>query len=508
MENILAGISLAITPEALIAIIVGLIAGQILGAIPGLTASMAVALLVPYTFYLEPWIGIPMLLGMFKGSLFGSSVTAILVKTPGAPAAAATVLDGYPLARQGKGLKAMKMALYSSVFGDAFSDIVLIVAAGGLAAVALSFGPPEYTLLTGFSLITISALAGSSLWRGMFAVLLGMGIGMIGLDPIAATPRLTFGYAELEEGIGLIPMLIGILAVSEALRQMEQPVHLLANRAVSFSKERADNRVSWPEFKTSLPTIVKSSSMGTLIGAMPGLGATIAAFLAYGEAKRSSKKPEEFGKGSLEGVAAAESANNAVSGANMIPLLAFGIPGDIAAALIMGAFLIQGITLGPVVFKDNPVEIYAIFSALLVANLFNLFLGQGLIRMARRVVGVPKRLLFPTVLVIASAGAYALRGSIFDIQLVFLFGVLGYGMAKLRIPNVPMLIGFILLPIFEENLRITLLLSSSHDSNIGFVFLRPAFISLLVIMGLAVWMLAKRRRAFQIAPINENNNGA
>jgi putative tricarboxylic transport membrane protein len=501
MDTILQGISLATTPAALLAIIVGLIAGQILGAVPGLTASMAVALLVPYTFYLDPWIGIPMLLGMFKGSLFGSSVTAILVNTPGAPAAAATVLDGYPLAKKGKGVKAMKMALYASVFGDSFSDICLIVAAGALATVALKFGPPEYTLLTGFSMVTISALAGPSLWRGLFAVALGMTIGMIGLDPIAATPRMTFGYAELEEGIGLIPMLIGILAVSEALRQMEQPVHILANRAISFSTDRADNRVSMAEFKEILPTLIKSSGMGTMIGAMPGLGATIAAFLAYGEAKRSSKKPEEFGKGSLEGVAAAEAANNAVSGSNMIPLLAFGIPGDVSAALIMGAFLIQGITLGPVVFQDNPVEIYAIYAAMLVANIFNLFLGQGLILMARRVVGVPKRLLFPTVLVIASAGAYALRGSIFDIQLVFLFGVIGYVMTKLRIPTVPMLIGFILMPILEENLRITLLLSSSHDLNIAFVFQRPAFLALLAIMGAAVYLILKRRRALStVAP--------
>jgi putative tricarboxylic transport membrane protein len=504
MENIIQGISLAITPGALVAIFIGLIAGQILGAIPGLTASMAVALLVPYTYYLEPWIGIPMLLGMFKGSLFGSSVTAILVKTPGAPAAAATVIDGYPLARMGKGVKAMKMALYASVFGDSFSDICLIVAAGALASVALSFGPAEYTLLTIFSLVTISALAGPSLWRGLMAVFFGMILGMIGLDPIAATPRLTFGYAELEEGIGLIPMLIGILAVSEALRQMEQPIRLLASSSVSFSKKREDNRVSWAEFKACLPTIVKSSSLGTLIGAMPGLGATVAAFLAYGEAKRSSKKPEEFGKGSLEGVAAAESANNAVSGSNMIPLLAFGIPGDIAAALIMGAFLIQGITLGPVVFKDNPVEIYAIYTALLVANFFNLFLGQGLILMARRVVSVPKRLLFPVVLVIASAGAYALRGSVFDIQLVFIFGFLGYGLTRLNIPTVPMLIGFILMPILEENFRITLLLSSSHDWKLAFVFQRPAFLSLLAIMGFAVYMLIKRRRAFQIKQSSSN----
>ena len=476
IENILAGLALATTPEALIAIFVGLIAGQILGAIPGLTASMAVALLVPYTFYLDPWVGIPMLLGMFKGSLFGSSITAILIKTPGAPAAAATVLDGYPLAQKGKGVKAMKMALYSSVFGDTFSDIMLIVAAGFLAAVALNFGPPEYTLLTAFSLICVSSLTGKSAWKGLFSVFLGMIIGMIGLDPITATPRLTFDYLELEEGIGLIPMLIGTLAVSEALLQMEQPIKSLASSTLKFS------------------TIIKSSALGTMIGAMPGLGATVAAFLAYGEAKRTSKTPEEFGKGSLEGIASAEAANNAVSGANMIPLLAFGIPGDIAAALIMGAFLIQGITLGPVVFKENPVEIYAIYSALIVANIFNLFLGQYLIKMCKHVVTVPKRLLFPIVLVVASAGAYALRGSLFDIQLVFIFGILGYFMLKNDIPTVPMLIGFILTPIFEENLRITLLLSSSHDLNIAFILVRPAFLVLLLIMIASAIIFFKRQK--------------
>ena len=494
MENIIAGIQLATTPEALIAIFIGLIAGQILGAIPGLTASMAVALLVPYTFYLDPWIGIPMLLGIFKGSLFGSYITAILIKTPGTPAAAATVLDGYPLAQKGKGMKAMKMALYSSVFGDTFSDVMLIFAAGFLASIALNFGPPEYALLTGFSLICISSLTGNSIWKGLLSVFLGMIIGMIGLDPITATPRLTFDYLELEEGIGLIPMLIGTLAVSEAIRQMEQPVKKLASSTLIFSKKKIDNIVTWSEFKSTLPTILKSSGLGTLIGAMPGLGSTIAAFLAYGEAKRSSKYPDEFGKGSLEGVAASESANNAVSGSNMIPLLAFGIPGDIAAALIMGAFLIQGITLGPVVFQDNPIEIYAIFAALIVANLFNLVLGHGLIRMCKYVVTVPKRLLFPAVLVVASAGAYALRGSIFDIQLVFIFGILGYLMIKCDIPTVPMLIGFILIPILEENLRITILLGSSHDLNIGFIFTRPAFLILVVIMATASFVVVNRRK--------------
>lgn len=492
MDSILAGIQLALTWQSIGAVLVGLITGQILGAIPGLTATMAVALLIPYTYYLDPWVGIPMLIGMFKGSLFGSSLTAILVKTPGTPAAAATVLDGYPLAQQGKGEKACKMALYASVFGDSFSDIVLIFGASFLAAIALKFGPAEYTLLVAFSLLTMGFISGAKMWKGLVAMFLGMLLGIVGLDPVTASPRMTMGFLEMEEGIGLIPMLIGFLAVAEVLRQMEFPRKQLAASTVSFSTDPADRTVSRKEFMQSLPVMIKSSVLGTAVGALPGISATVAAFLAYNEAKRTSKTPERFGKGALEGVAAPESANNAVSGANLIPLMAFGIPGDIAAALILSALLIQGITPGPVIFRDNPEPIYAIFTALLLANLFNLILGHGLIKVVRRVVGVPKRILFPVVLVIAAAGAYAMRGSVFDIQLVFLFGLLGWGLTKLAFPTVPLLIGFILMPILESNLRISMLIAGSVPNPFGYFFGRPAFVTLLAVMILLLVLVLRR----------------
>ena len=492
MDSILAGIQLALTWQSIGAVLVGLVAGQLLGAIPGLTATMAVALLIPYTYYLDPWVGIPMLIGMFKGSLFGSSITAIFVKTPGTPAAAATVLDGYPLAQQGKGEKACKMALYASVFGDSFSDIVLIFGASFLAGIALNFGPAEYTLLVAFSLVTMGFVSGAKMWKGLFAMLLGMLLGIVGLDPVTASPRMTMGFLEMEEGIGLIPMLIGFLAVAEVLRQMEYPRKQLASSTVTFSADPADRRVSRAEFLSCMPVMLKSSMLGTAVGALPGISATVAAFLAYNEAKRSSDKPERFGKGALEGVAAPEAANNAVSGANLIPLMAFGIPGDIAAALILSALLIQGITPGPVIFRDNPEPIYAIFTALLLANLFNLILGHGLIRIARRVVGVPKRILFPVVLVIAAAGAYAMRGSVFDIQLVFLFGLLGWGLTKLAFPTVPLLIGFILMPILESNLRISMLIAGSVSNPFGYFFARPAFVTLLLVMALLLVLVLRR----------------
>lgn len=491
---VIEGIGLALTWQSLLAIIIGVAAGQILGAIPGLTASMAVALLIPYSFYFDPWVGIPMLLGMFKGSLFGSSTTAILIRTPGTPAASATVLDGYPLAQQGKGLKAIKMALYASVFGDTFSDVCLIFFASLLAMVALKFGPAEYTILILLALCSLGMLSSRPAWKGLVATLAGVIIGMIGLDPMAATPRLTFGNPELEEGIGLIPMLIGFLAVSEVFRQMSGKEEDLSAKAIRYSDNPADNRVSMAEFISCLPTLVRSSAIGTAIGAMPGLGSTVAAFIAYGEARRASKHPEKFGKGALEGVAAPEAANNAVSGANLIPLLAFGIPGDIAAALILSALMVQGVTVGPLAFSQNPLPLYAIYAALILANFVNLFLGFGLAKVASIAFSVPRRLLLASVLVIAAAGSFALRGSVFDIQLVFLFGIFGYVMMRFGFPPVPLLIGFILMPLLEENLRTVLLLASTYDEHLFFVFKRPAFLSLLALMGTAIGLVLWRRR--------------
>ncbi|MBT6137076.1 MAG: tripartite tricarboxylate transporter permease [Rhodospirillaceae bacterium] len=504
MDLILEGLALSFTLESLLAITIGVAAGQILGAIPGLTASMAVALIIPYSFYFSPWVGIPMLLGMFKGSFFGASTTAILIRTPGTPAAAATVLDGHPLAQQGKGAKAMKMALYASVFGDTFSDICLIFFASLLAIVALSFGPAEYTVLIVLALGSLGMLSSRPAWKGVMAMLLGVVIGMIGLDPITASERLTFGNPELEEGIGLIPMLIGFLAVSEVFQQMNDKTEDLSSAAVRFSTNREDNRVSWLEFKSCVPVLFRSSILGTIIGAMPGLGATVAAFIAYGEARRTSKTPEEFGKGSLEGIAAPEAANNAVSGSNLIPLLAFGIPGDIAAALILGAFMIQGINVGPLAFSQNPVPLYAIYGALILANLVNLVLGFGLVRIARFAVKVPRRLLLVSVLVIASAGSYALRGSLFDIQLVFVFGLLGFVMIRFGFPTVPLLIGFILVPLLEENLRTVLLLASTYDESLLFVFTRPAFVTMTVLMVLGALFFARRRWRKRAVPTSES----
>ncbi|MCY3939775.1 MAG: tripartite tricarboxylate transporter permease [Gammaproteobacteria bacterium] len=493
MENVLEGISLALNFNALAGILLGIVLGQILGSIPGLTAAMAVALLVPFSFYFDPWVGIPMMLAMFKGSLFGSSIPAILLRTPGTPAAAATVIDGNPLARRGKGGKAMHTVLFASVFGDSFSDIVLIFGAGALAAVAIRFGPSEYAILVFFALLSLISLHRGSAWKGIAAISAGVLLACIGLDPITGAPRLTFGNAELFDGIGLIPMLIGFLAISEVFRQLEQPVRLLGERALAFSSRREDNRLSGKERLSLLPTLLRSSAIGTATGALPGLGSTVAAFIAYNEARRTAAKPEQFGKGSLHGIAAPEAANNAVGGANLIPLLAFGIPGDVAAALILGALLIQGITPGPVAFRDNPAPIYAIFVAMLLANLVNYLVGLGFIPLAKKMVSLPKRLLFPAVLVLASAGAYAMRGSLFDVQLMFVFGLVGWLMAKYRFPSVLLLIGFILTPILERSIRQTLILVEAADGWFAFVASRPVLMILLGVLAILTAIVVRQR---------------
>lgn len=493
MDAILEGISLSLSFSALLAIIFGVVLGQVLGSIPGLTAAMAVALLVPFSFYFDPWVGIPMMLAMFKGSLFGSSIPAILLRTPGTPAAAATVIDGNPLAQAGKGGKALHTVLYASVFGDTFSDICLIFGAGALATIAIRFGPSEYVVLILFALMSLVSLNRGRSWKGIVAILMGVLLACIGLDPITGTERLTFGNAELFDGIGLIPMLIGFLAISEVFTQLEQPLKQLGEKTLAFSKRREDNRLSGAERRALLPTLFRASALGTMIGSLPGLGSTVAAFVAYNEARRTAKHPEEFGHGSLHGIAAPEAANNAVGGANLIPLLAFGIPGDVAAALILGALLIQGITPGPVAFRDNPEPIYAIFAAMLLANLVNYLIGLGFIPLAKRMVSVPKRLLFPAVLMFASAGAYAMRGSLFDVQLMFAFGLMGWLMAKLRFPAVLLLIGFILTPILERSGRQTLILIGSSDGWLGFIASRPVLMILLGILGVLTVLIIRQR---------------
>ncbi len=459
-ENILAGLTLFWGLDNFIAITVGVLLGVTVGAIPGLTATMAVALALPMTFALPPVTGILLLVGVYKGGVFGGSVTAILLRAPGTPAAAATLLDGYPLAQQGKAGKAMKMALYSSCIADFLSNLALIFFAGMIAGLALAFGPPEFFWLICFSLTVVISIAGSSLLKGLISGALGLLISTIGLDLVQGSQRFTFDNFNLMGGVGYIPLLIGLFALPEV-------IDFYIRRAVPVAVRAADaSRVTMEEFRRSFVSILRGSFIGVIIGTIPGAGATAAAFLSYGEAKRSSSHPETFGKGEVEGVAAAESGNNGVAGATMIPLLSLGIPGDVVTAVILGAFMLHGLSPGPIMFQENIDMIYALFAGIMLSSAVLFIAGSLAIRYFARIVDIPRHILMPLVLMFCVFGTYAVQSQMFDVLVMVVFGVVGYLMLRINMSAAPFLMGFILGPLLEDNLRRSYLIS--QDASIFF----------------------------------------
>ncbi len=498
MSDILAGLGDALIWTNVIFIALGVLTGIIVGAIPGLNGPMAIALALPVTFYLSPLGGLAYLIGIMKGGTFGGSISAILLNTPGSPEAAATAFDGYPLAKQGKPLKAMKMALYASVFGDTFSDIVLFIVAAPIAVVALMMGPPEMSAVLIFSLTIIAGLSGKSLIRGVIAAGLGAVVGTIGLDPESALPRLTFGFVDLDDGVSLIPMTIGLLALSEILIQIEAQLVYGAGHATRinpFGKDvpREDKIVTWAEWRACFRTIIRSSLIGTGIGALPGVGAVVAGFLGYAAAKRASKTPEQFGTGKLEGVAAVEAANSAVSGANLIPLLAIGVPGSLTAAVLIGAFLVHGVQPGPLIMKDHARLIYGIFGAMALGNMFNFIIGQFGLRFFAYVVSFPNKVIYPVVILLCIAGAYATSNSMFEVAIALIFAVVGYFLRKLDFSFATFIIGFALTPQTELYIRQTVILYSDQPLNL--LLHHPIVVFFLTLTVYSIVRIARHQRA-------------
>jgi putative tricarboxylic transport membrane protein len=482
MEAILEGISLALTWDAVLMVAIGVFAGITVGAIPGLTSVMAIAVLVPFSFFMAPTLGIPFLLGIHKGALFGGSIPAILVNTPGTTPAAATCLDGYPLAQKGESKSAIEMSLYASTIGDTFSDIVLIVAAFPLAAVALKFGSTEFFSLMLMGLVIISSVTGDSLAKGLLSATIGMILGFVGLDIVSGAERFSFGMASLSEKIEIVPLMIGLFAFSEVFIQSEKKLADLA-RPHPMAALKGGASLQLIELKKSAVTILRSSCIGTFIGAIPGAGAAIATFTSYGLAKRFSKNPEEYGKGSYEGIAAAESANSSVAGADLIPTLTFGIPGDASAAILMGAFIAQGLRPGPELFQEHAATMYGIFFLLLLGNPIMLIQGKLLTPLFARLVTIRSSILLPVIMLFCFVGAYIFRNNMGDVGMALVFGVFGYFLRKIEIPMAPLVIAFILTPMAEEAMKQSLLLS---DGDFSIFVTRP--ISALFI-GISVLLL-------------------
>jgi putative tricarboxylic transport membrane protein len=455
-DSIMAGLSLVGNIDAFLALFIGVVIGTIAGAIPGLSATMAVALTLPFTFSLQPIIAILLLLGVYKGGIFGGSIPAILIKTPGTPASSATVLDGYPLAEKGEAGKALNMALWASCTADLISNLSLILFAGWLASFALNFGPPEFFTLILFSLTIIAGVSGNSLLRGALSAMLGLLLATVGLDLIYGTNRFTFGDPNMMGGLNFIAVLIGLFAIPEILAMVWNPHgHEKSVRQLSGDKLR------FADYKRCFRSIVRGSFIGVFLGSIPGIGAAPSAFLSYSEARRKSPNKDNFGKGELEGVAAAEAGNNGVAGATLIPLLALGVPGDVITAIILGAFMVHGLQPGPMMFILNVDIIYGLFIGLIVSSVFLFFVGSVAIRGFRYVADIPRGVLFPGILVLCVYGVFAVNNNIFDVGVMFVMGWVGFVMMRFDIPAAPFLIAFILGPLLEDNFRQAMLMSGS-----------------------------------------------
>jgi len=485
IENLIGGFENALTLWNLMFISIGIVIGIIFGVLPGLGSVTAIAILVPITFYMSPITAIGFLVGVNKGGTSGGAIPAILLNAPGTPEAAATAREGYPLTKAGKPVKAMKMSLYSSVFGDLFSDCVLILLAAPFAIIALEFGPPEFTSIILFSFTLIAALAGRSLLKGLIAAALGVYLSTIGLDPVDSTTRMTFGEVELYDGINLNALAIGALALSSVISQIFD-IRKSSNEdeEVDLFKAKSNTTLKAVEFWSNWRTLLRSSLIGTGVGMLPGLGVSLAAFLGYGAAKRASKTPEKFGTGHLEGIAATEAANSAVVGANLIPTITLGIPGNVAAALMISAFMIHGLVPGPLLMVEHGELVYSIFACMLTANLIHLVIGRIGIRVWSTFMRVPKSIILPVVVILCVAGVYIPTNSMFHVGMMFAFAGLGYVMRKSGFSIVCLVIGFLLGPMFELALRQTMLL---YKSDLSIMFTSPISLGFLILTLYFAW---------------------
>lgn len=458
------------------------------GALPGISPSIAMALLLPFTYGMEPIPAIVLLASVYVGAEYGGSIPAILIRTPGTNAAAATTLDGYEMARQGKAGEALGISLISGLVGGLFGLVVLVAATEPLARVALAFTPPAYFALAVLGLSVIAGLAGGSLAKGLIAAALGLMIATVGTDPVSGVPRFTFGSPELLAGIRPILVMVGLFAVAEMLVQIGEPAWAKA--------EARDARLKLPSlalFRRLLPAQAIGCGIGTFEGVTPGAGGTIAAFMAYNEAKRWSRDPDAFGKGAPEGVAAPEAANNVVTATALVPLLSLGIPGSNSAAILLGGFLVHGLTPGPMLFERAPEVVWGLYGGLLLANIAMLLLGLVILTPTLWLVNRPKPYLLAAILALIVSGVFAIEQSVFDVGLVLGFGVLGYALRWAGVPVLPLVLGVVLGFMLESNYRRSLVLSGGDHA----VFVEdPVALGLLaaalLLTGFSLWREFRR----------------
>ena len=483
LQYIVPATGLLFTLENILWINIGVFVGSVFAAIPGLSVILCVILFLPVTYTMTAIPGMMFLLGIYCAGGYGGSVSAILINTPGTPHAAATMLDGHPLSRQGRTKAALKIALYASTFGGVFSALMLLFLGPQVAKIAAQLGTAEYFMVCVFGLTIIAGVSGKSIIRGLVSACLGLLISCVGTDPMTSYDRFTFGIPRLYLGLDLAVCLIGLFALVEILAKAEKK---LGELRLDTAKMHDDGKITRQEFKRMIRPVLMSSLIGVMVGIVPGTGASEASWFSYNTAKNLSKHPEEFGHGSVEGIAAAESANNAVTGATLIPLLTLGIPGDGTVAIMLSALMINGLNPGLSLFTTDGDIMYAIMLGLILVNLFMLLQGKFLTTLFAKVVSIPQEILTPIIVIFCFAGAYSVNENYFDVGVALIFGVLAWVLRKLELPPVPILLGLVLGSMTETNFRRALLISNGNPSIFFQSIYCKIFLVLIIVALVAI----------------------
>lgn len=484
-------------PLSIVLLIAGIALGIVIGILPGLGPPIAITLALPFTFYLDPVPSLILLLAIYSSAVYGGSISAIAVGIPGTGAAMATVIDGHAMFKAGRGGEALGLSLVGSVLGGVFSVICLALIAPSLAQVAIKFGPREFLAISVFGLVVVVRVAGESTAKGLLIGAVGIFLTTWGLDEVNGTERYTFGNYNLYEGIPFVAFLVGVFALSEVMINAET-----ALRRISFDRDSLTVKLPGLSTLSGLKDVLmRSSILGTVIGIIPGEGAAVGAFFSYAEAKRLSKTPEKFGTGIPEGVLAPETANNATVGGALVPTLTLGVPGSPAAAVLLGAFVIQGLAPGPRLFVERPDLMYSLFIGLFIINLLLLFMGMLAIRFAARLIMVPTTIIVPSVVLLCFTGVYSVSNSLFSVGVMIAAGIFGYVVRKLGFSIAPLSIGFVLGPIFETSLRQSIIIS--EDNPLVF-FASPIALSIYGVLLLTIlWGPVTKRVRSRMKGVND-----
>ena len=483
---LLNGFAAAISPSNLLFAFIGCLLGTLIGVLPGLGSAAGTAILIPLTFKLDATGAIIMLCSIYYGAMYGGTITSVLLNVPGEASSVVTCIDGHQMARKGRGGLALGISAIGSFIGGTIATIALVVVATPLAGFALSFGPPEFFALMLFGLCLVTGVAGESLVAGLLMMLVGLLLALVGIDPVRGSPRFTFGIPDLYDGVGFIPVVMGLFGISEIMIMVEKPTMDIIRADL---KHLLPNRDEW---RRSQGAIARGTGIGFFLGLIPGVGGVIPTFISYIVEKRVSKNPDEFGKGAIEGVAGPETANNAYASASMVPLLTLGIPASPTIAVLMGAFIVNGLTPGPFLFQENPNLVWAVIASFFLGNVILLVMNLPLVGLWAKILEVPYQYICLGTLLFCVLGAYSVNQSVFDIWLMLAFGVAGYALRKIDAPLAPAILGLILGPLLEKSLRTSLEISAGDYS---IFFTRPIAL-LLLVASAAVLVIA----ALHLAP--------